>query len=94
MELFYTSWGIVQQFIAADAQMPREVYLPTPADRQAVRELVSRREFPILDVVDALEPLSQPNLTEQDQQGISLSVTKEGETQLNNAILAPIATLR
>ena len=93
MELFYTSWGIVQQFIAADAQMPREVYLPTPADRQAVRELVSRREFPIMDVVDALEPLSQPNLTEQDQQGISLSVTKEGEAQLNNAIIAPIATL-
>ena len=93
MELFYTSWGIVQQFIAADAQMPREVYLPTPADRQAVRELVSRREFPIMDVVDALEPLSQPNLTEQYQQGISLSVTKEGEAQLNNAIIAPIATL-
>ena len=36
MELFYTSWGIVQQFIAADAQMPREVSLPVPADRQAV----------------------------------------------------------
>ena len=94
MELFYTSWGIVQQFIAADAQMPKEVYLPTPADRQTVRELVSRREFPIMDVVDALEPLSQPNLTKQDQQGISLSVTKEGEAQLNNAIIAPIATLR
>ena len=94
MELFYTSWGIIQQFIAADAQMPKEVYLPTPADRQTVRELVSRREFPIMDVVDALEPLSQPNLTEQDQQGISLSVTKEGEAQLNNAIIAPIATLR
>lgn len=93
MELFYISWGIVQQFIAADAQMPREVSLPTPADRQVVRELVSRREFPIMDVVDALEPLSQPNLTEQDQQGISLSVTKEGEAQLNNAIIAPIATL-
>ena len=64
MELFYTSWGIVQQFIAADAQMPREVSLPVPADRQAVKELVARREFPIVDVVDALEPLAQPNLTE------------------------------
>lgn len=35
MELFYTSWGIVQQFIAADAQMPREVSLPVPADKRA-----------------------------------------------------------
>lgn len=49
MELFYTSWGIVQQFIAADAEMPREVYLPVSADRQAVRELVARRNYPIVD---------------------------------------------
>lgn len=93
MELFYTAWGIIQQFIAADAQMPREVDLPIPADRQVVRELVSRREFPVVDVVEALEPLSQPDLTEQDQQGVSLSIAKEGESQLNNAIIAPVATL-
>lgn len=93
MELFYTSWGIIQQFIAADAQMPSEVNLPIPADRQAVRELVSRREFPIKDVIDALEPLSQPGLTTQDLQGVSLSIAKDGESQLNNAIIAPVATL-
>ena len=75
MELFYTSWGIVQQFIAADAQMPREVSLPVPADRQAVKELVVRREFPIVDVVDALEPLAQPNLTEQINQTVDLVTT-------------------
>jgi len=28
MEAFYRGWGIVQQFIAADAQLPREVALP------------------------------------------------------------------
>lgn len=93
MELFYTSWGIVQQFIAADAQMPREVSLPVPADRQAVKELVVRREFPIVDVVDALEPLAQPNLTEQINQTIDLVTTKEGESILNNAIIAPVASL-
>ena len=93
MELFYTSWGIVQQFIAADAQMPREVSLPVPADRQAVKELVARREFPIVDVVDALEPLAQPNLTEQINQTVDLVTTKEGESILNNAIIAPVASL-
>lgn len=93
MELFYTSWAIVQQFIAADAYMPREVSLPIPADRQAARELVTRREFPILDVVDALEPLSQANLTQKTVKSIDLSVEKEGESQLNDTILAPVATL-
>lgn len=91
MELFYTAWGIVQQFIAADANMPKEVNLPIPADRQAVRELVSRREYPIMDVVEALEPLSQPNLTKRHLRGIDLSVEKEGEAQLNDTILAPVA---
>lgn len=62
MELFYTSWGIIQQFIAADAEMPREVNLPAPADRQAVKKLVSRRDFPVVDVIEALEPLSQADL--------------------------------
>lgn len=93
MELFYTSWGIVQQFIAADAQMPREVSLPVPADRQAVKELVARREFPIVDVVDALEPLAQPNLTEQVNQTVDLVTAKEGESILNNAIIAPVTSL-
>ena len=32
MEVFYQGWGIVQQFIAADARMPKEVGLPRPAD--------------------------------------------------------------
>lgn len=93
MELFYTSWAIIQQFIAADAFLPKEVALPNPADRQAVRELVSRRDFPIVDVIDALEPLSQPNLTKQTKLNISLSIAKDGESQLNNAIIAPVATL-
>ncbi|MBS5301288.1 MAG: hypothetical protein KHY39_09595 [Clostridiaceae bacterium] len=93
MELFYTSWGIVQQFIASDAEMPREVALPVPADRQSVRELVSRREYPIVDVIDALEPLCQPNLTEQDNQTVDSSITRDGESVFNNAIIAPVATL-
>ena len=93
MELFYTSWAIVQQFIAADAQMPKEVNLPAPVDRQAVRELVIRREFPVVDVVAALEPLSQPNLTQRSAQNVDLSVTKDGESMLNDAIIAPVASL-
>lgn len=94
MELFYTAWGIVQHFIAADAQMPREASLPVSSDRQAVRELVTRRDYPIVDVVDALEPLSQPDLTKQNTKIINITVEKSGESQLNNTIVAPVATMR
>lgn len=94
MELFYIAWGIVQQFIAADAQMPRDVNLPVPADRQAIKELISRRDFPIVDVVEALEPLSQNGLTEQSTKEVDFNVQKSGESLLNDAIVAPIAILK
>lgn len=93
MELFYTSWGIIQQFITADAEMPREVNLPMPADRQAVKELVSRRDFPVVDVIEALEPLSQADLIISTKKEISADATNGDDHMLNNAIIAPVATL-
>lgn len=30
MEVFYNAWGIIQQFIKADARLPKEVSLPVP----------------------------------------------------------------
>ncbi|MEA5050912.1 MAG: hypothetical protein VB021_05500 [Oscillospiraceae bacterium] len=93
MELFYTSWGIVQQFIAADAQLPKEVSLPMPVDRQAVKELVTRRDFPAVDVIEALEPLSQADLTVSTEKEISADVIIDGDHIFNNAIIAPVATL-
>lgn len=94
MELFYTAWGIVQQFISADAKVPSEVFLPSPADRQVARELESRREYPVIEVIAALEPLSQPCLTEQSERSIDISVAKAGESQLNDMIIAPVATIQ
>ncbi len=90
MELFYTAWFIVQQFIGADAQMPKEVALPLPADRQAVSELVKRRDYPIVDVVEALKPLSQLGLTEKKTIDTESSVTKNGESLLNSLIITPV----
>lgn len=66
MEIFYRGWGIVKQFIAADAQVPREVFLPLPADRQVAKLLAERRDFPVVDVIEALAPLAQPQLLQTD----------------------------
>lgn len=90
MQLFYTAWGIVQQFIAADAKMPKEVNLPDPVDRQVVRELEARRDFPILDVIEALEPLSQQGLTQKENLTVDSAVEKEGESLLNSTIITPV----
>ncbi|MQY50193.1 hypothetical protein [Rhodocyclus gracilis] len=62
MELFYVAWGIVQQFIAADAKLPREVSLPIASHRMVAKLLEDRREFPLIDIIESLAPLAQPEL--------------------------------
>ena len=66
MQTFYEAWRIVQAFINADARVPKEVVLPNPAHREVARILTERREFPILDVIEALEVFSQPELLRSD----------------------------
>jgi hypothetical protein len=90
METFYQGWQIVKQFLAADAQMPSEASLPRPADRQVVRYLLDRRDFPVVEVIDALHPLAQPELlhTEERPADVVLSRVDQSET---TALLAPTA---
>lgn len=90
MELFYSCWGIVQQFIYANAELPKEVNLPNPADRQTARELVSRRDYPVLEVIEALAPLSQFNLLETNERDVDSSTQEKGEELMNNLVISPV----
>lgn len=90
MEVFYAGWITVQQFIAADAQLPSEAALPRPPDREVARQLVQRREFPVLDVIEALRPLAQPELLHTDERSASVVLTR-GESTVAGAVVAPEA---
>lgn len=90
MEVFYAGWGIVQQFIAADAQLPKEVALPRPPEREVARQLAHRREFPVLDVIEALGPLAQPELLVTDAREAQTVLTR-GESTTAGAVIAPQA---
>lgn len=92
MELFYTGWRIVQQFIAADAKMPQPAALPAPADRQVVRELEIRREFPIMDVVQALDVQSQTDLLRATEKNVDVVTEREGQPFLNDLVISPVAS--
>lgn len=92
MEVFYRGWSVVQQFIAADARLPKEVALPMPAERQVARELESRRDFPVVDVIAALAALAQPELLETE--GRSVEIVKPKPSLLateTEAVVAPMA---
>ena len=90
MEVFYQAWGIVQQLIAADASMPKEVALPRAPERQVARALVDRRDFPVVEVLEALRPLAQPELLETQQQGSDVVLRRE-EQSITGTVVAPIA---
>jgi hypothetical protein len=92
VEVFYQSWQIVQQFIAADAKVPKEVFLPRPADRQVARFLEERRAFPVLDVIEALRPMAQPELLVTDQHKAAVHMRRGDET--NTLLIAPKPTIR
>lgn len=93
MELFYTGWRIVQQFIAADAHVPSPVALPSPADRQVARELEMRRDFPVMEVIGALEAQSQSDLLVATEKEVASSTEREADTILNDLLLTPVAAL-
>ncbi|MDO9466708.1 MAG: hypothetical protein Q7J36_05355 [Thiobacillus sp.] len=92
MELFYTGWRIVQQFIAADARIPQPVALPAPADRQVAKELEMRREFSIVEVIKALEAQSQTDLLRATEKNVDVLTEREGTPILNDLVISPVAS--
>jgi hypothetical protein len=90
MEVFYGGWGIVRQFIAADAKLPKSVNLPRGPDRQVARSMEDRRKFPVVEVVKALEVLAQPELLETRERDAELVLTRAAEVE-TGAVVAPVA---
>jgi hypothetical protein len=86
MEIFFNGWGIVQQVIHADAEMPTEVKLPVSAHRHVAKELVTRREYPVLEVIEALRPIAQPELLRTDESRQSQTSLREGQILLDGLI--------
>lgn len=89
MQIFYEGWRVITAFIAADAKVPKEVALPSPVEREVARILAERREFPVLDVLDAIEPFGQPELLQTDERQLDL-LTLAGETE-TDMVVAPLS---
>ena len=91
MEVFYSGWGIIKQFIAAEG-VPKEVALPRGVDRQVARLLEERRDFSVLEVIEALKPLAQPELLATQETEATLISRRENIVSTETgAVIAPIA---
>ncbi len=89
MQVFYEGWRVVQAFLSSDAELPREALLPRPIDREVCRILEERREFPVVEVVEALSIFSQPELIATDTEQVSLEIVK-GNTE-TSTLVAPLS---
>jgi len=89
MQVFYEGWRIVQAFIQADAQVPKEVSLPRPMDREVARILTERRAFPVLDVIEAIAVFGQPELLVTDDKKVDLQTLK-GDSA-TDTLVAPLS---
>jgi hypothetical protein len=93
MEIFYNAWGIVQQFINADAHLPKPAMLPIPNHRRVAKELESRRDFKVFDVLNALEPLAQPYLL-RNQTDNKIYILSRRDQSITQTMIAPISQIR
>lgn len=91
VEVFYMAWEVVQTFILADAQIPKEAALPRPAARQVARYLADRRKYPVIDVVEALAALAQPDLLTSETAAADITPAggDQAKQQLVTTVLAP-----
>lgn len=91
MEYFYNAWMIVMQLMHADMQEPKEVNLPHPLDRAIAKLLVERREFSVVEVIEALAPIAQPHLLQKHETGADLQ--GDGGEIKTDALISPIPHL-
>ncbi len=90
MQVFYQAWEVVVHFLAADAKLPKEVSLPRPPSRQVARYLEDRRDFPVVEVIEALKPLAQPALLKTQEASASIVETRSQRTETTRAVLTPM----
>lgn len=92
MEIFYRGWGIVKQFLNADAHLPNEVHLPFSEDRYVCKELEARRIYPVLDVIEAIDVLKQPNLIDTCNSNVNIASENDYASKIDT-IVTPVSTI-
>lgn len=92
MEIFYQGWAIIKYFLNADTHVPKEVYLPHGADRLVAKFLEDRRNFPVIDVIDALNIVKQPELLDVVDDSVELDEYQKNEIRLTQ-LIAPESKL-
>ncbi|MFC3169402.1 hypothetical protein [Paracoccus fontiphilus] len=91
MEVFWCAWETVLQVMSSGCRVPKEANLPRPPQRQVARLLADRREFPVVDVIEALDPLSRPYLLQTRPEQLELNLFRLGVDTEVHSLVSPYA---
>ncbi|GMU07681.1 hypothetical protein [Corallococcus caeni] len=85
MELFSATFIVIKQLFAANAGIPSPVALPYSADRYVAEQLSARRMYPVVQILEAMEPLAQPGLLVEEER-----IEADGAPETSTVSVAPI----
>jgi len=91
MQVFYEGWRIVQVLCASNFKMPREVDLPSPIHREAARVYVERRDYLVLDVLDATAVFAQPHLLVNDTENAPSEAFQSSTAPATGTVITPFS---
>lgn len=91
MEIFYRGWLAIKYFLNSDSKLPKESLLPMGADRFVCKFLEDRRNFPVIDVLEAMDVVKQPCLLTVEEKEAQIKVTNELSDIRLQQIVAPLS---
>lgn len=91
MQIFHEGWNIVQALCARNFEMPGSDDIPSPVHREVARIYAERREFPILEVVEATRKFAQPELLTTSTEVVPNVQFGTSAAPATSTIITPIA---
>jgi len=91
IQIFHEGWRIVQALCARDFETPSPADIPSPLHREVARIFSERREFPIMEVVEATRKFAQPGLLTSSTEVVSNVPFGTTAAAATSTIITPIA---
>lgn len=91
LRIFREGWKIVQTLCARNFEMPTISDTPNPLHREVARIFAERREFPIMEVVEATRKFGQPELLTTSTQIVSNVPFGTTAVSATSIMITPIA---
>lgn len=91
MEIFYRGWLAIKYFLNSDSRLPKESLLPMGADRFVCKFLEDRRDYPVIDILEAMDVVKQPHLLTVEEREAKIETGDEIKDISIRQIVAPLS---